>query len=343
MRGATGVKSPPIVADGSISIHAPRAGSDAPDLDGVLVMVISIHASPVRGATAVGSEFTKSSIFQIPRSPCGERRQTRCPCARRWGYFNPRSPCGERRALFCITMSAPAISIHAPRAGSDSRLTRLILVEMYFNPRSPCGERLYVNASHAFADDFNPRSPCGERPRPAEPDPADRGFLITLPVRGATILNSNNPGVSRFQSTLPVRGATAPKHRSAPSPWISIHAPRAGSDYFLIFLSLRFKNFYLRSPCGERHQRTVLGVFRLEFQSTLPVRGATLLWGRQATAAGDFNPRSPCGERQAGMSRIVADAIFQSTLPVRGATARECFPLEGLTEFQSTLPVRERP
>ena len=33
------------------------------------------------------------------------------------------------------------------------------------------------------------------------------------------------------------------------------------------------------------------------FQSTLPVRGATLLGNHPGPVPGDFNPRSPCGER----------------------------------------------
>ena len=36
--------------------------------------------------------------------------------------------------------------------------------------------------------------------------------------------------VSIFQSTLPVRGATADAAIDAASQWISIHAPREGSD-----------------------------------------------------------------------------------------------------------------
>ena len=36
---------------------------------------------------------------------------------------------------------------------------------------------------------------------------------------------------------------------------------------------------------------------RLEFQSTLPVRGATISPGLLVNYQNDFNPRSPCGER----------------------------------------------
>ena len=57
---------------------------------------------------------------------------------------------------------------------------------------------------------------------------------------------------------------------------ISIHAPRAGSDLGPHAQSDHKVNFNPRSPCGER--RAILASLRLicKFQSTLPVRGATV-------------------------------------------------------------------
>ena len=81
--------------DQLISIHAPRAGSDG----------------------AVPGRLVRDPYFN-PCSPCGERR-TRHHNLHKGGNFNPCSPCGERlRGKFGETMDA-AISIHAPRAGSD--------------------------------------------------------------------------------------------------------------------------------------------------------------------------------------------------------------------------------
>ena len=57
-------------------------------------------------------------------------------------------------------------------------------------------------------------------------------------------------------------------------------------------------NFNPRSPCGERPTTAEELYNAMQFQSTLPVRGAT------PSGAGNTNA---CG--------------FQSTLPVRGATA----------------------
>ena len=56
--------------------------------------------------------------------------------------FNPRSPHGERRTWITSTISHMAISIHAPRTGSDSIRNHDMYIVQHFNPRSPHGERL---------------------------------------------------------------------------------------------------------------------------------------------------------------------------------------------------------
>ena len=83
------------------------------------------------------------------------------------------------------------------------------------------------------------------------------------------------------------------------------------------------------------------------FQSTLPVRGATVVPSASghvghisihAPRAGsdvyavmtmdyskNFNPRSPCGERHNVQHLLDEDGLFQSTLPVRGATSSSSF------------------
>ena len=55
-----------------------------------------------------------------------------------------------------------------------------------------------------------------------------------------------------FQSTLPVWGATFTSSRSFFKSKISIHAPRVGSDKFIIWYDGQKFNFNPRSPCGER-------------------------------------------------------------------------------------------
>ena len=81
--------------DGPISIHAPREGSD--DLD------------------TVAEDFLHDFY---PRSPRGER-PLHAQDRRLQADFYPRSPRGERPAAAVVTAGDGAISIHAPREGSD--------------------------------------------------------------------------------------------------------------------------------------------------------------------------------------------------------------------------------
>ena len=209
---------------------------------------------PVRGATTRSRCCPGGACISIhaPRAGSDFPR----PLSRVWPpYFNPRSPCGERRAVrfaarltdsFQSTLpvrgatirivSGPLIgkiSIHAPRAGSDTLTPEATIEPTDFNPRSPCGERrerlrvqpppdrISIHAPRAGSDflrvlmplitsdsHFNPRSPCGER----------HGFL-----------NSCHSWLS-----------------------ISIHAPRAGSDARPFRPAHFLLDFNPRSPCGER-------------------------------------------------------------------------------------------
>ena len=213
---------------------------------------ISIHA-PRTGSDAHTVRFSQVSYHFNPRSPHGERHnQIRVFASH--GHFNPRSPHGERRVLSQILVRQLRISIHAPRTGSDVDVQLLIQVRNYFNPRSPHGERL------------TRRRACTDAPL----------FQSTLPARGATYL----------------RGSPA-----LPAP-ISIHAPRTGSDQRAGRCRMRRSHFNPRSPHGERRysfarrdtqrdfnprsphgERQELQRFvepLLQFQSTLPARGATI-------------------------------------------------------------------
>ena len=60
-----------------------------------------------------------------------------------------------------------------------------------------------------------------------------------------------------------------------------------------------------------------------EFQSTLPLRGATRRNPQNHQNRMDFNPHSPCGERQRKVLMAEHAKEFQSTLPLRGATRSE--------------------
>ena len=172
-----------------------------------------------------------------------------------WGYFNPRSPWGERlhidngkysRWTFQSTLPVggattdtaypgrgQAISIHAPRGGSDSCMTMSALTWWNFNPRSPWGERRGGGISSGSIV----------------------GFQSTLPVGGATFRQSVNVRQLIISIHAPRGGSDPGRAESGPQSTISIHAPRGGSDMLLCTLAFGNSYFNPRSPWGERRLR----------------------------------------------------------------------------------------
>ena len=118
---------------------------------------------------------------------------------------------------------------------------------------------------------------------------------------------------------LPIRGATHKGPALLLDKKISIHAPHTGSDPCCRYPCRSPYHFNPRSPYGERHDPVISHRLIPQFQSTLPIRGATVLdaaadqirtisihaphtgsdqiRSRSSYRWFDFNPRSPYGER----------------------------------------------
>ena len=124
-----------------------------------------------------------------------------------------------------------SISIHAPRAGSDPALQAIMPVITISIHAPRAGSDMPNPILQMLSGDFNPRSPCGERRQDTVGRYSILRFQSTLPVRGATGITAVcKYYLCIFQSTLPVRGATRTKTHHSVGQSISIHAPRAGSD-----------------------------------------------------------------------------------------------------------------
>ena len=239
-------------------------------------------------------------LFQSTRPVRGATARLSPPVICTATRFNPRAPCGARRFRRAGGSLGKAVSIHAPRAGRDSSSTSNRHTSRRFNPRAPCGARRDALSSPSSIPCFNPRAPCGARPA----------------------LRYSMARSIAFQSTRPVRGATLLYIRDTASNRVSIHAPRAGRDLKAGKRHGPASCFNPRAPCGARpSQRTTNGSGR-EFQSTRPVRGATLRLEVLASVSPCFNPRAPCGARLSDSFSVRYPGGFQSTRPVRGATAR---------------------
>ena len=124
----------------------------------------------------------------------------------------------------------------------------------------------------------------------------------------------------KFLSTLSLRRATSGAAAPAPGAEISIHALLAESDAPAMRETNGGRNFYPRSPCGERQASQDFLNDLYEFLSTLSLRRATAIGRRGRAARGNFYPRSPCGERPSFAWRRDSRYRFLSTLSLRRAT-----------------------
>ena len=145
----------------SISIHAPRTGSDRKDADQWKEWAISIHA-PRTGSDQIRRNDTERAGISIHAPRTGSDTVG--------SYATPEE----------------AISIHAPRTGSDARQLGSLIFKIFQSTLPARGAtRRRRREAHCRAD-FNPRSPHGERRRGTVPFPQISTFQSTLPARGAT-------------------------------------------------------------------------------------------------------------------------------------------------------------
>ncbi len=230
---------------------------------------------PVWGATAVQVLSKGSSKCFNPRSPCGERPslfgnddsldlfQSTLPV---WGAtampssvapmltFQSTLPVWGATQLAAQQAAGEAVSIHAPRVGSDVFTPSSESTINCFNPRSPCGERPDQAGEITLTGGFNPRSPCGER--------QSRRWRVSGHFNVS--IHAPRVGSDGFAET--------PQAETK----VSIHAPRVGSDTTTGHTGRCRFCFNPRSPCGERRHQPRTIILLQQFQSTLPVWGATV-------------------------------------------------------------------
>ena len=171
-----------------ISIHAPRTGSDALILLGLLVEVLFQSTLPARGATNSYGIINNCKRISIhaPRTGSDTARPKKWRAER---YFNPRSPHGERRRTATHKRRRERFQSTLPARGATPRGGDERGGGMAFQSTLP------ARGATAFSIVFVGIS----------------AFQSTLPARGATgEAQAFTAWVLKFQSTLPARGATWP-------------------------------------------------------------------------------------------------------------------------------------
>ena len=214
-------------------------------------ITISIHA-PREGSDKSVQNFLRPPGYFYPRSPRGERlpqlntgpynlkflstlpargatAKPSAPAAMCLNFY-PRSPRGERLTNAGLEGDTTKYLSTLPARGAtgltlQARVVAIISIHAPREGSDRWGLLLWCLETH-----FYPRSPRGERRH----DLADAAlciqFLSPLPARGATCRSAGCRWCGRFLSTLPARGATDTR-------W---------------FHEYIYRNFYPRSPRGER-------------------------------------------------------------------------------------------
>ena len=218
---------------GKISIHAPREGSDNTAARINCRFIKFLSTLPARGATGLPLLLLPGFRDFYPRSPRGERHCAvyLSPPPKR--HFYPRSPRGERLSspvsassvprVFLSTLPARgatdggvrfpgqlAISIHAPREGSDVQSIK--------------DAQTAAISIHAPREGSDLRHRHGKRP--------ERGISIHAPREGSDTVFALGLRLllGHISIHAPREGSDALMDSVVKSCCISIHAPREGSD-----------------------------------------------------------------------------------------------------------------
>ena len=169
--------------------------------------------------------------------------------------FYPRSPRGERRTPKCSSTAFRKFLSTLPARGATNLRNAIAYTPNIFLSTLPArGATVLCDVLCHLVKAISIHAPReGSDTYDEEHLPVIDKFLSTLPARGATCSTENSAAGSRFLSTLPARGATliilwynitrrdfyprSPRGerrtttwKSGPTPRISIHAPREGSD-----------------------------------------------------------------------------------------------------------------
>ena len=236
-------------------------------------------------------------------------------------------------------METPRISIHAPLAGCDHGAARYVIVVLPFQSTHPLRGATVRVGRLGGADAISIHAPLAGCDFPYFAVQAEKTISIHAPLAGCDSAAVCHAGQAAISIHAPLAGCDSTA-RGSPA-WTMYFNPRTPCGVRLPRLAPQAhqgdfnprtpcgvrlprgaapappaRNFNPRTPCGVRPHSPSPYTGDLEFQSTHPLRGATM---------------GGCG--------CCPHPPFQSTHPLRGATTYEA--VEGAAfGFQSTHPLR---
>ena len=253
---------------------------------------------PARGATHPAQHQDNDTQHFNPRSPHGERHTFRCWLLR-LGIFQSTLPARGATVVVKVPICRAAISIHAPRTGSDEHDLSVPCLRRQFQSTLPARGATNHNSRSSYACHISIHAPrTGSDPR------------------DATHLHQHHISIH-----APRTGSDSPDESRERNRPISIHAPRTGSDGTRRSSCGSRSNFNPRSPHGERRACKAQLSATCQFQSTLPARGATRNAGLYYRGCNISIHAPRTGSDAMALCCFLRHNEFQSTLPARGATS----------------------
>ena len=164
-----------------------------------------------------------------------------------------------------------------------------------------------VRSTLKLPGNFNPRTPCGVRHADNKRHERAEYISIHAPLAGCDRLQAAGWREGGISIHAPLAGCDSPPAHGALFVDISIHAPLAGCDNIQCVFAVSACYFNPRTPCGVRLTTVTTAERALSFQSTHPLRGATVQERPYSCPDCHFNPRTPCGVRRLAHHR--ADAV----------------------------------
>ena len=247
--------------------------SDIHAVAGTLQTPISIHA--LRKESDPGTlRLTKRSKNFNPHSPCGERQEI---LSSTFEMDEFQSTLPLRGATLDLTLASAGvdISIHTPLAGSDRPYTSSPKYSLLFQSTLPLRGATRFGEEGRAERQISIHTPLAGSDLAWRAENHRRNISIHTPLAGSDSGQHDLGAVHQISIHTPLAGSDALQRRAPETEMISIHTPLAGSDLV------------------ERVPSALI----LEFQSTLPLRRATIRCPFLARIPPDFNPHSPCGER----------------------------------------------
>ena len=176
-----------------------------------------------------------------------------------------------------VALTKGQISIHTPHAGRDPQRPTARSAIRNFNPHAPCGARRGMAMISTPSSYFNPHAPCGARPMPSRKEWVDMVISIHTPHAGRDGCRSCRPDKgSDFNPHAPCGARPSPVILAKHQHGISIHTPHAGRDPRSARIISPSSNFNPHAPCGARRSSPFSSSGISRFQSTRPMRGATV-------------------------------------------------------------------